>query len=204
MAKKTIVQEIKERMREMQDTKKADLESIQQKKAEAQERREMADLSLKDATEHMDLDSYEAAKQAKRKAQTAIDMYNERYKQISQQEYISEKESDKVIESLLAYEEELTENFKEAIAEPLKKLGQMRYEYKTAIAETEATINEWVTNIHANYRSRGTTYSETGTDRSQVPVPVHRTPFVECAESAQLGNYLERFSDTKGKSRISF
>ena len=123
MAKQTVLQEVKDRMKELQDSKAAQLAEISQKQDEARSKIEAAALAMKQATEEMNVDRYEEAKHAKSKAQTALDMYNGRYNQIKQQEYISEADSDKVVDSLLAYEGTLAEDFKAAVAEHLKALA---------------------------------------------------------------------------------
>ena len=197
MAKQTVLQEVKARMQEMQDKKAAELQAIHEKQTEAQTQKEAAELALKEATERMDLDAYEEAKTARRKAQTAIDMYGGRYKQISQQEYISEEESDKVIDGLLDYEATLAADFKAAVAEPLKQLAAILTGYQNEVADTERTISAWGANIHANYNTRGTTTftdPATGqpTHRSANPVPVHRMGYNGCSEAAQLKDYLEK------------
>ena len=197
MAKQTVLQEVKARMQEMQDKKAAELQAIHEKQTEAQTQKEAAELALKEATERMDLDAYEEAKTARRKAQTAIDMYGGRYKQISQQEYISEEESDKVIDGLLDYEKQLAEDFKAAVAEPLKQLAAILTGYQNEVADTERTISAWGANIHANYNTRGaSTFTDpaTGqpTHRSANPGPVHRMGYNGCNEAAQLKDYLDK------------
>ena len=191
MAKKNIAQEVQARIHEMQESKAAQLKEIQDKQTEAQTQKEAAALAMKDATERMDLDAYEEAKQAKHKAQTALDMYSGRYTQIKQQEYISEKESDEVIASLLAYEKQLAEDFKAAASPHLLALKEILQEYKGAVQDTENTINTWHREIHANYLSQTTTYAETGTNRSPNPIPVHTTPYTGCSEAHRLNEYLK-------------
>ena len=192
MAKQTVLQDVKARMQKMQDTKAAELQAIYEKKAAAETQREEAEAALKDATERMDLEAYEEAKQAKRKAQTAIDMYGGRYKQISQQEYISEAESDSVLDSLEAYEGELAAGLKKAMAEPLKQLAQLLRDYQNEVADVERTIKAWEAGIHANYRSKGTIYAATGTNRNTAPVAFHTMPYTGCSEAEQLKTYLEK------------
>ncbi len=200
MAKQTVLEEVKNRMREMQDSKAAQLETIRQKQEEARTQIEAAALAMKQATEEMDVDSYEEAKNRKHKAQTALDMYNGRYKQIQQQEYISEADSDKVVDSLLEYEKTLAEDFKAAAAVHLKKLAELLKDYREAVKDTEWTLTSWQRDIHANYNTRGgTTYYDefTGqhTHRSPRPVPVHQMQYTGCSEAAQLGDYLEKAKD---------
>ena len=193
MAKQTVLEEVKMRMQEMKEKKAGELDAIRQKQAEAQTQKEAAELAIKDATERMDLEAYEEAKQAKHRAQTAIDMYSGRYKQIAAQEYISETESDKVIDSLLEFQKETESRFKADLAEYLRKLAQMAAEYQTTVDGIEQTIVAWTRDIHTNYNSRGTTiYKETGTDRSPYPIPVRQTPYRGCSEAIMLENYLEK------------
>ncbi len=191
MAKQNKAQEVQARIKEMQDKKAAELEVVHQKQTEAQTQKEAAELAIKDATERMDLDAYEEAKAAKRKAQTAIDMYGGKYTQIKQQEYISEQDSDKVIADLLDYEKQLAADFKAGLVEPLKQLAKMQEEYRAAVAETEATIVSWTRNIHANYQTPSTTYAD-GSHRSPHPVAVHTIPYTGCSEAAQLEDYLKK------------
>lgn len=197
MAKQTVLDKVKNRMKEMQDSKAAQLETIRQKQEEARTDREAADLAIKEATEHMNLEAYAEAKDAKRKAQTALDMYNGRYKQIKQQEYISEAESDSVVDSLLEYEKQLAEDFKAAAAVHLKKLAELLKDYKAAVQDTEDTITAWQRDIHANYNTRGAmtrTDPLTGeqTHRSERPIAVHTMPYTGCPEADRMGNYLEK------------
>ena len=197
MIKKTTLQEVQEKITELKNTKASQLFEIQTKQAEAKTQLEAAELAIKDATERMDLDAYEEARQAKRKAQTAIDMYSGRYKQIKQQEYISEAESDKVIDSLLTYEDTLAEEFKAEASRLVKELKKLHDEYIKAVSETEQTISTWENTIRANHRTFGVTMymdKSTGkhTDRSPAPVPVHRTPYTGCAEASAMGDYIKK------------
>lgn len=197
MATKNITKEVQERIKKLTGDKTEQLAKIHQKQTEARTQIEAAELAIREATEVMNLEAYEKAITDKRKAQAALDMYSGRYDQIRKQEYVTEAESDSTIDSLLGYEDTLAEDFKKAVAEPLKKLAELHKEYKAAVVETENTIKNWERNIHANYSTRGATkYKDpvTGqyTDRSNTPVPVHRLPYNGCSEAIQLGLYLEK------------
>ncbi len=189
----TILQEVQKRMQEMTSRKAADLEAIRQKQVEVKKKEAAAESALKEATTEMNLEAYKAAEKAQKDARTALNMFAARYTQLEQQEYISEEESDRVIDSLLSYEDELEAEFKADIAEPLKKLEEIQKAYFDAVADTEQTIKTWTTSIHANYRRKGTIYRETGTNRSPKPVSVRAMAFVGCNEAMQLRNFLENF-----------
>lgn len=197
MAKQTVLDEVKNRMKEMQDSKAAQLETIRQKQAEARGQIEAAALAMKQATEEMNVDSYEEAKNRKRKAQTALDMYNGRYEQISKQEYISEAESDSVVDSLLEYENQLAEDFKAAAGVQLKKLAELLKDYKAAVQDVESTLTSWQRDIHANYNSRGLSsrvdpLTGQNTYRMERPIPVHSMPYTGCAEAGRMEEYLKK------------
>lgn len=192
MAKQTTLQEVQERIKSMTEQKAAELETIRQKQDEARTQLETAQQDMRAATEVMDVDAYTHAQTAAYKAQTALDMYSGRYRQIAQQEYVSEDESDKVIARLLQYEEQLETDFKAAIAEPLKALDKLQQDYIAEVRATENTILKWTSEIHANYKSEGTVFSDTGTNRSPRPIPVRRTPYTGCGESKELGEYLKK------------
>lgn len=193
---KTVVEEVKARMVKMIQTKRAELEEADKKGRAAKADLAAAENAIKEAAARMDLEAFEAGNKAKHKAETALAMYTEKYRQTQKQEYISEPESDKVIDSLLAYEEQLADKFREAIAEPLEKLKALHDEYMAEVRNTEDTLTAWQRDIHANYSTRGmSSYidEETGerTDRSKTPVAVHVLPYTGCGEAARLGQYLK-------------
>lgn len=191
MTKRNITEEVQQRMQEMISKKQSDLEEIRKKQATVKAQLNTANLAIKDATESMDIDAYERATAAKGKAQTALDMYNGRYLQLQKQEYISEVESDKVIDSLKAYEDQLAEDFRKDIAPLLKKLAVLHTTYIQAVKETEGTMQEWTSAIHYNYRTEGALYAN-GTNRNDKPQPVRLTPYNGCGEAETLGKYLDK------------
>ena len=197
MAKQNTLQEVKNKMKEMQDAKALQLAEISQKQEDARDKIAAAALAMKKATEEMNVDRYEEAKHDKSRAQTALDMYSARYAQIQQQEYISEQESDKVLDSLLEYETQLEADLKAAMVEPLKKLNDLYEGYLEEVKETERILAVWQDDIHANYSTRGESlyydeFTGTTTDRSKKPVPIRRTPFTGCIAAVVLGDYLQK------------
>lgn len=190
MAEQNTMQKVQEQIKQLKDIRKQDLLKIQIELNEAQAELKAADLDIKKATESMDYDAYEAAIRRKNRAQFAIDMYSGRYRQLEDKEYISEEESDRVIDSLLAYEEEITAKFEENIKVPLKTLEKLQADYEQEIDAIETTMRTWQGDIHANYNTRGATMykdEKTGkmTYRSNRAIPVHRTRY-EGSEASQL------------------
>lgn len=203
MAKaQTTLEAVKTKMQELKDARQAQFDTIRKMQETYSEQIRTADMTMKRATAELDLDTYETARQAKRKAQAGQEMYTKRQKELEAQEIISEPESDRIINGLLEYEEHLAADFRRAIEEPLRKLEQILAEYTAAVADTENTIHEWTRDIHANYSTRGRslrTDPATGqtTDRSETPLPVHIMKYTGCPEAAQLELYLQKAKSNK-------
>ena len=201
MEKKTALTTAKEQMKNLLDAKAAQLRDIQVKLCETKTQAEAADTAVRAATEKMDLDAYEKARAAKRKAKVALDMYSSRYTQLQAQEVITEAESDAMIDGLLDYEKEVSAKYEEDIAGPLKTLCELTKGYLVEVADIEATIKQWGRDVRANYSTRGTMTRvdpETGerTDLSEVAVPVHAVPYRGCDKALTLETFLK--NNTEG------
>ena len=88
--KKTPLEAAKEQMQEILNKKTSDFETLKAKQEEARTKREEASLAMREATERMDIEAYEEAKNEKKKAQTALEMYESKFNQLKQQEYITD------------------------------------------------------------------------------------------------------------------
>lgn len=194
MAKQNAVEQTQARIKELIENKTAELLKIQGKVQEARTQKEAADLAMREATESMNLVAYEKAKEEKKAANTAIEMYTARYKMLEEKDFVTEADSDATIAAILAYEEEMAASFDASIIEPLKTLEKLLTAYKEEVKEAERTITEWTSTIHANYISKGTTYAD-GTHRSPKPVPVHSTGYEGSAASIRLKHALEQLEE---------
>lgn len=175
---KDIVKETQARIQELKDKKKAELEHIDNEMKLAIQEVEAANKEMQAAMEVTDIEAYGKAKKKQLAARDKREMYSSRYKQLMDCEYLTETESDRVIDALREYGEELTTAYEDQIREILGNLRAAHEKYKKARTETENTINVWTREIHANYRSFGlTSYLDetTGlrTDRSPIPIPVN-------------------------------
>ena len=188
---KDVAREVLNKIDKLKADKLQELEIISGKATEAGERSLQADDAMKAAVAAIDEVGYAKAKNEKSLALAAAEMYSKRYEQLEQKQFVSEAESDRVIDSLLQYENALAADFESAIAEPIKKLRQLNETYLAAVREAETAIQAWTSDIHRNYRSESTTYPD-GTNRSPVPVPVHTLPYTGCPTSAVVGGFLEK------------
>lgn len=190
-------QEIKNRMAELIAERTKELEAIEEEITKTQEYRSELMADLDTAAAQLDLANYENAKENLKQTEVSLEMYFKRLKQIQAKKVISEEESDRVIDSLLRYEESLAEDFKKDIAAPLKQLADILEAYRAEVREAEETLTNWQRDIHANYISRGGAMyydemTESYTERSKTPVQVHGTPYTGCSEAEVLGIYLRK------------
>lgn len=145
-----------------------------------------AEKAMEAATMNMDAPAYEKAQAEKRSAESRLEMYLKRQEQLDTLEYVSEAESDAVIDALLDHKKDLEAAFSRDIAGPIAKLRGIYEKYNADVKETEALIREWTASVHLNYRMPGTTFPD-GTNRSPGPVPVRFTSY---REAELLAGYL--------------
>ena len=194
MKTKNVPAETMKRINGLEAKKAEELAAIKSKVDENARTLAEAEKDIKAATESTDLTAYQAAKKKKHDAAEAVEMYNARYAQLEHKAFVTRKDSDATIDALLNYEADIEAEFIEAIAEPLADLKAIYEEYHDGVTAAETTIAAWTHRIHANYRSTGTTYAD-GTNVSPVPVPVRRTPFDGCKESAIVKNFIDKLGE---------
>lgn len=193
---KNVAQDVQKRIVSLEKGKASELNAIQLKIDESKKSAVAAQRAMATATAATDLKGYQKAKAENGDALDALEMYQKRYAQLKENDFVTERESDSVIDSLLKYEEDLSAEYRENVLEPLTDLKAIHDAYEAAIKETEDVIRAWTNRIHANYRSETTTYAD-GSNRSKTPVPVRNTPYFGCKESLTIGNFLQKTGSDK-------
>lgn len=153
---------------------------------------------LRESTEVTDLQAYKKAKEQKKEADIAIEMYNARYIQLKGNKYVTEIESDRTIDELLDYESILTSEYEKQIRHMIEQISKINAEYRDEITRAENTIRRWEHEIHANYISRsGTTYQngEERSNRSPKPIPVRDMLYFGCPISDMVTTFLKNTLD---------
>ena len=194
---KTVLEEVKDKIKTIESKRISDMLEVQEAIAKARADEAEAHKALSSAAGVMDSTAYEEATDREFKAHMLVKMFEEKARQMQGQEDISEEESDKIIDSLLAYSKQLDADFTEAIRKKAEELKKMQENYIAEAKDVERTINYWCDHIHANYNTRGrTTYYHDGkpTHRSPEPVPViiRRGPWAGCGASNALQDFLSR------------
>lgn len=193
-----VVEKTEKEMKRIRDKRAADLETIRQKCEEIRTQVAAQESAMNQAAKEMDALNYEEAKDRKRKAEAALEMYDRRLNQIKRQELITESESDAVIDGLLDYEAQLTKKFKNEAGALLQQLNKVYSDYSGAVIDAEAVMTAWQNEIHANYRTFGRSFHTdpvTGQNvfRSDKPVAVHQMPYI--GWSAALPGYLDKLAE---------
>lgn len=191
---KNVVKETQARIRDLKDKKAAELEHIDNEIKSAVLEYEEANKDMKAAMEITDVEAYGEAKMKQLAAKNKKEMYSGRYKQLADCEYLTEAESDRVIDALLDHEAEIAAAYEAEVKEILGTLKGIHEKYRDDVNEAEKTVATWTGQIHANYRSFGASSyldAATGqrTDRSPHPVPVNnkRSPLM-----GRISTFLEK------------
>ena len=176
----TTLQEVKQQIKEIMKKKHDDFAKAQEMFDAAKSALEKASEAKEKATAEMDLETFHTATADAEKAQAELEMYEGKLKQLEQQKYITEAESDAVIDSLLDYEKKIMTDFETAVASVYEDLDKLLTNYKHEIKEIEATLHYWEKHIHANYLLYGNRRidKETGRrlGRKDRPQPIR--PFI--------------------------
>lgn len=198
-AKQTPLTLVRDKISELRKERQEELELIETMQQKAREDIALAEVHMKEASEALDADKFEQSEADKKKAETALKMYDSREYQIRRKEYLTEQESDAIIDSLLGYEHSLNATLRVEIYEHVPAMRKALEAYTAEVELIERTIVEWTNTIHANYRSRGRSLytTETGeqTDRSPNPIPVHIGMFVGSPEAIRLSEYLTKIDE---------
>lgn len=129
------------------------------------------------AMENTDIKLYESKTKEIEHLQMELEMFKSRYLMLSENRKITETESDSVIDSIIAYEQEKEIKYYEDIMQALETVKSIHEEYTKEVKEAEDTIRDWTMYVHPNYRSFNRTLYRNGTHRSDTPIPVRSIPY---------------------------
>lgn len=180
---------VEKRMQDMIDKRASEIAEIDKVLTETAETIRKASEAVDAAVAATDFDAYTNANAEASRARAVSDMYKRRREQLTGRELISDAESDAVIDSLLDYEKDIAAQYERDIKKALAGLAAVHDRYMVEVEKTEETITRWTSEIHKNYRSTGTTYSD-GTNRAPRPVPVHSVAYDGGALAVKINAFL--------------
>lgn len=165
---------------------------IDQHIASARTDKEKAEAALKAAIETTNQDDFARAKAQIAAADNAIEMFTARREQLANKEFLSESESDAVIDSLLEYKDARDKEFIDAIDAQIATLDSLVSGYNSAYKEMVSVIRDWEHRIHCNYRNPIVTYPA-GVAPQRKPVPVSIPN--KCTAANITAEYLNRIKN---------
>lgn len=189
---KNTAKEVMDLISSLMENKKQQLEEIQEMLCEERKAEADAQAALDAAAAALDYEAHCTAKAALAHAVDCEEMLDRRLNQLASAKLVPEEESDKVIGSLLQYEQDLEKSFEDNVAALLAALKDAMTKHKDAVDEAEGAIHSWTQNIHPNYRSRGITRYANGTDRADHPVPVRTGIYVGGNLWIEVRDFLDK------------
>lgn len=194
---KNTAAEVSARIEKMIAEKAAEVEAVEKRLEENTAEIVKQEGKLAAAMEKTDAAAYKKAKDAKADAEATAEMLGKRLEQIHSKKFVTESDSDAVIDDLLKYEDALAAEYEEAIKKQIERLQKIHDEYIALVAEAEKTIHRWTNEIHAYHRVKGTVFAD-GSSYSKAPVPVHRMPYTGCEVSHRVEKFLNTVYPRKG------
>ena len=188
----TTVEAVRQKITELVQAKADTLAEIEKNKNAALAQIAQSGKDIRSATEAMDITAFEAAKAEQHRAKMALEMYDGRFAQISKRQYVTEQESDEVLDSLAAYGDQIADKFKSDVVGPLKKLQDILSAYLAERKAIDDTMLTWQNQIFPNYRAPGSSRLDpkTGewTNRMERPRQMTLDP---CKDADDLQAYLK-------------
>lgn len=189
--------EVEAKIAKLLSDRKSEIEGIREKIEELTKEVDAQAQAIKDATQVTNLEAYERAKSAKRQAEVALEMYHERLNQLKVNEYVTEAESDRVIDQLLDYREALKADYESKLQTSLPAIVELTEAFNQEWNATNDTIKQWEFKVRANYRTLDyhvtRTDSKTGevlVDKSTEPVEVVNNTL---SHRSQLGDLTSEY-----------
>lgn len=181
--------EVQEKIRNLIETREKTTADILEK-IDAERRAECAAQEAIDkATAALDFEMNHKAQLDMTAATERRVLLQRRFDQLNSRKLVPEDESDKVISSLLQYEQDLADAFEKEVSAPIATIAKLFREYREKVQETERTIDKWTREIHPNYLRPGT--MEPSMRRCPQPRPVHTTPYFGSVLSEQIDDFLD-------------
>lgn len=183
--------EVQEKIRNLIETREKTTADILEKIDAARRAECAAQEAIDKATAALDFEMNHKAQLDMTAATERRVLLQRRFDQLNSRKLVPEDESDKVISSLLQYEQDLADAFEKEVSAPIATIAKLFREYREKVQETERTIDKWTREIHPNYVSYRTPQHPAGAHRSPTPLSVHTLPYFGSDLSYRIDNFLK-------------
>lgn len=152
--------------------------------------------ALSDAMDNMNENEFKKVSGKITELENMLMMYQTKKEQLQSNEFISEHESDAVIDKLLALQEENAQDYAREIEPYLRTVLEISQRYWKDVLDIESLITLWSNQVHENYNSRGKVVVN-GSTRLPYTTPVRTTPYMGCKEFNIIDDTLKKLSLTR-------
>lgn len=167
---------IDDRKRTMRVDKQVELDALNEERDERETER--ADIRQRMQTAETPKE-YAALKAKDTDLSMEIEYFDNRISERENRPFVTETESDSVIDELLQMEKDAEAAFAETVLTSLDELKEQYDKYGELWRYIEQILKDWQRQIYPNYRGFGTIFTVDGkkTERSPKPRPIRYTPY---------------------------
>lgn len=188
---KNVADIVLKRMETLLANRDLEIKKLEDLRAAAEAEKKNCQKLVEDAKDKMDLCAFQEARKKTQDIQDRIELYSARIGKIKNARMVSEEESDSIIDSLTAYEDDMAAEYELEAGKIIEKLRVMTDGYLGRVNETEKAIKQWTTLIHPNFRSSTTTVN--GSNRMDAPVPVHPIAYRGCGAAISASKFVDSY-----------
>ena len=180
MKTKNVLTETKKRLEQMQDKKRRETSVVDDKLAKLRDEQAKLLKEQAQASDDMNLDRYAELSEKLNTISTAVSMYEAKKTSLTSVTDITADESDKTIDALRDYQNDLASQFISDIADPIAKIEKIISDYDADLVDLRNTISVWQAEVNHPYRG------------GQVI-----SPFAGCGESILIREFVNRLRELR-------
>ncbi len=152
MKTKNVLTETKKRLEQIRDKKRRETSVVDDKLAKLRDEQAKLLKEQEQASDDMNLDRYAELSEKLNTISTAVSMYEAKKASLTSVTDITADESDKTIDALIAYQDDLARQFLSAIAGPMEQIEKAITDYDIDLVDLRNTIASWQAETRLGYR----------------------------------------------------
>lgn len=149
MAKKAIT-EVVNRIKKITADRVAETADLEERVEVAKQQQRAANEAMDEATDVVDLESYQKAKKDRRYAGDAIEMYSKRLDALENKPLISKEEYEAGVDKIMAALEEVSADAKKCIVEHMEQIRIIAAECTAEITNGNEVLHKWQHEIYGD------------------------------------------------------
>ena len=152
MKSKNVLTETKKKLDQIRAKKKRETSIVDDKLSKLRDEQGKLQKDQDQASDDMNLELYSEISEKLNIISTAVSMYEKKKASLSSITDITADESDKTIDALIDYQNDLACQFLSSLADPMAKIEKILADYDTDLADLRDTITVWQAEVDHPYR----------------------------------------------------